>query len=52
MHIFTVTCGFISFGYILKAGLLNHRVGTDLSLGDAQSVFKEIVPTYTSSRNL
>lgn len=41
MHIFIVTCGFISFGYILKAGLLNHRMGIDLSLGDAQKVFSK-----------
>jgi len=41
LHIFIVTCGFISFGYILRVGLLNHRVGIDLSLVDAHKVFSK-----------
>lgn len=50
---FIVTCGFISFGYILRVGLLNHRVGIDLSLVDAHKAFsKKLYQHYTPSRNL
>lgn len=53
LHIFIITCGFFSFWYILRVGLLNHRVVIDLSLADTHEVFsKRLYQLNTLSRNL